>query len=431
MIYAWQRSPWNHIRLSCMCQTGNNKGRKAPSWLVHIQASLNLGRILLAIAGSLAGISRIRRTSACQQQLMSMATCTHASRAGWAPWRKRQPTESEWQSTPSQRPSTGSAHPNRKHHRGDKEHQPATTPNTPATASMLAMRAAQSETIPPANDLQPCGFLFLLVILFPDHSFPCDASIPMVCGGGEPDTKLMETAKHTASESKTNHSGKLHGIASWPVPKFRSQRIQPWMVRNGSRTSCFIILSHMHGKYFRLTQHTPSFPDSTQAVSLYAEYIHICIHALTHHSWLYSGDASIPDKCLPETSRQQWNEELPRGRHGTVTIRSDTWRQSKHRFHMLTAIIQRRIEQDEHDPVQFCSSTYVDIADNNRKSQANPLPAFHMLSLVAWRTRDFRSLIWHLTGMTGSSQHDHKSAITWQSGNEELANTLVPGQYQQ
>lgn len=61
---------------------------------------------------------------------------------------------------------------------------------------------------------QPCGFLFILVILFPDHSFPCDASIPMVCGGGEPDTKLMETAKHTASESKTNHSGKLHGIAS-------------------------------------------------------------------------------------------------------------------------------------------------------------------------------------------------------------------------
>lgn len=32
--------------------------------------------------------------------------------------------------------------------------------------------------------------------------------------------------------------------------------------------------------------------------------------------------------------------------------------------------LQRRIEQDEHDPVQFCSSTYVDIADNNRKSQA-------------------------------------------------------------
>lgn len=157
---------------------------------------------------------------------------------------------------------------------------------------------------------QPCGFLFILVILFPDHSFPCDASIPMVCGGGEPDTKLMETAKHTASESKTNHSGKLHGIASWPVPKFRSQRIQPWMVRNGSRTSCFIILSHMHGKYFRLTQHTPSFPDSTQAVSLYAEYIHIRIHALTHHSWLYSGDASIPDKCLPETSRQQWNDDF-------------------------------------------------------------------------------------------------------------------------
>lgn len=28
---------------------------------------------------------------------------------------------------------------------------------------------------------------------------------------------------------------------------------------------------------------------------------------------------------------------------------------------------QRRIEQDEHDPWQFCSSTYVDIADNNRK----------------------------------------------------------------
>lgn len=172
MIYAWQRSPWNHIRLSCMCQTGNNKGRKAPSWLVHIQASLNLGRILLAIAGSLAGISRIRRTSACQQQLMSMATCTHASRAGWAPWRKRQPTESEWQSTPSQRPSTGSAHPNRKHHRGDKEHQPATTPNTPATASMLAMRAAQSETMPPSPTSSPAVFYSYWSFCSPIIPFP-------------------------------------------------------------------------------------------------------------------------------------------------------------------------------------------------------------------------------------------------------------------
>lgn len=216
-----------------------------------------------------------------------MATCTHASRAGWAPWRKRQPTESEWQSTPSQRPSTGSAHPNRKHHRGDKEHQPATTPNTPATASMLAMRAAQSETIPPANDLQPCGFLFLLVILFPDHSFPCDASIPMVCGGGEPDTKLMETAKHTASESKTNHaskcihSEKLHGIASWPVPKFRSQRIQPWMVRNGSRTSCFIILPiYMENIFGWHSIHHPH-PDQAGGIIIcgICSHSHPCSHA--------------------------------------------------------------------------------------------------------------------------------------------------------
>lgn len=27
----------------------------------------------------------------------------------------------------------------------------------------------------------------------------------------------------------------------------------------------------------------------------------------------------------------------PRGRHGTATIRSDTWRQSKHRFHMFNS----------------------------------------------------------------------------------------------
>lgn len=426
MIYAWQRSPWNHIRLSCMCQTGNNKGRKAPSWLVHIQASLNLGRILLAIAGSLAGISRIRRTSACHQQLMSMATCTHASRAGWAPWRKRQPTESEWQSTPSQRPSTGSAHPNRKHHRGDRDinrkHHAEHTRNGLHAGN--ACSPIRNHTASPAVFYSYWSFCSP-IIPFPvmrPFLWSVAAGNPIRSSWKQPNIRHLNPRQTTLGNSMELHHDPFLSFAlsgynhEWygTVHAHHASLSFPYAWKISSVDTAYTILTLIK-----------------QAVSLYAEYVHIRIHALTHHSWLYSGGASIPDKCLPETSRQQWNEELPRGKHGTVTIRSDTWRQSKHRFHMLTAIIQRRIEQDEHDPVQFCSSTYVDIADNNRKSQANPLPAFHMLSLVAWRTRDFRSLIWHLTGMTGSSQHDHKSAITWQSGNEELANTLVPGQYQQ
>ena len=94
----------------------------------------------------------------------------------------------------------------------------------------------------------------------------------------------------------------------------------------------------------------------------------------THHSWLYSGGASIPDKCYPETSRQQWKRWLP-------IHAEDTERQPSGLIHggnpsiaftCSTAIIQRRIEQDEHDPGQFCSFTYVDNTHNNRKSQAKP-----------------------------------------------------------
>lgn len=201
---------------------------------------------------------------------------------------------------------------------------------------------------------------------------------------------------------------------------------------NGTERFTHIMLhypSHMHGKYLRLTQHTPSSPWSSRRyhymrnmftfASMLSRIIHGCIQeALPYRISVYR--------------KQAGNSE-------TMTSTRKT-RNGNHQVWYMEAIqaslshansqLQRRIEQDEHDPVQFCSSTYVDIADNNRKSQANPLPAFHMLSLVAWRTRDFRRLLWHLTGMTGSSQHDHKSAITWQSGNEELANTLVPGQYQ-
>lgn len=131
------------------------------------------------------------------------------------------------------------------------------------------------------------------------------------------------------------------------------------MARNGSCTSCFIILSHMHGKYLRLTQHTPSFPDSTQA-----EYAHIRIHV--HNASFMIVFRRFHRYRISVYRKQAGNSETmtsyPRGRHGTATIRSDTWR---HRFHMPSS--QRRIEQDEHDPWQFCSSTYVDIADNNRK----------------------------------------------------------------
>lgn len=96
--------------------------------------------------------------------------------------------------------------------------------------------------------------------------------------------------------------------------------------------------------------------------------IHGCIQALPYRISVYR----------KQTGNSETMTSDQRGIHGTATIKSDTWR---HRFHMPSS--QRRIEQDEHDPGQFCSSTYVDIVDNNRKSQVNPLPAFHMLSLTA------------------------------------------------
>lgn len=56
-------------------------------------------------------------------------------------------------------------------------------------------------------------------------------------------------------------------------------------------------------------------------------------------------------------------------------------------IHGGTAILmpssQRRIEQDEHDPVQLCSSTIVDNTRNNRKKSSQTMPAFHILSLTA------------------------------------------------
>lgn len=132
----------------------------------------------------------------------------------------------------------------------------------------------------------------------------------MVYGGGEPDTKLMETAKHTASESKTNHaskcihSEKLHGIASCPFLSFAlSGYNHEWY---GTVHAHHASLSFPYA--WKISSVDTAYTILTlikQAVSLYAEYVHIRIHALTHHSWLYSGGASIPDKCLPETSRQQ------------------------------------------------------------------------------------------------------------------------------
>ena len=148
------------------------------------------------------------------------------------------------------------------------------------------------------------------------------------------------------------------------------------MVRNGSCTSCFIIPSHMHGKYLRLTQHDNTILSRLAACRI-CSHSHPCSQRIIHDCI----QEALPSR-ISVIRKQADNSETmtsyPRGRHGTATIRSDTWR---HRFHMPSS--QRRIEQDEHDPGQFCSFTYVDIADNNRKSQANPLPAFHRLPLTA------------------------------------------------
>lgn len=138
------------------------------------------------------------------------------------------------------------------------------------------------------------------------------------------------------------------------------------MIRNGSCTSCFIILSHMHGKYLRLKQHDNTILTLIDAGGI-CSHSHPCSHAsfLIVFRRFHRYRISVYRK---QAGNSETMTSYPRGRHGTATIRSDTWR---HRFHMPSS--QRRIEQDEHDPVQFCSSTYVDIADNNRKSQANPL----------------------------------------------------------
>lgn len=111
-----------------------------------------------------------------------------------------------------------------------------------------------------------------------------------------------------------------------------------------------------------------SLTDSTQAGLCSHSHpcsqriIHDCIQALPSRISVYRKQAGNSETMTSD----------PRGRHETATIRSDTWRQSAPLFICSTAIIQRRIEQDEHDPVQFCSSTIVDIADNNRKNQAKP-----------------------------------------------------------
>ena len=131
----------------------------------------------------------------------------------------------------------------------------------------------------------------------------------------------------------------------------------------------------MHGKYLRLTQH-----DNTTLSRLDAGGIIIC--GICSHS--HPCSQRIIHDCIQEAlpsrisvyRKQADNSETmtsdPRGRHGTATIRSDTWRQSALLSHVQQPSSHRRIEQDKHDPGQFCSSTYVDIAYNNRKSQANP-----------------------------------------------------------
>lgn len=135
---------------------------------------------------------------------------------------------------------------------------------------------------------------------------------------------------------------------------------------NGTeRFTRIIIPSHMHGKYLRLTQH-----DNTILSRLAAGGIIIC--GICSHS--HPCSQRIIHDCIQEAlpsrisvyRKQAGNSETmtsdQRGIHGTATISGLI-----HGGTAFTCHHRSRIEQDEHDPWQFCSSTYVDIADNNRK----------------------------------------------------------------
>lgn len=156
---------------------------------------------------------------------------------------------------------------------------------------------------------------------------------------------------------------------------------------NGTeRFTRIIIPSHMHGKYLRLTQHTPSFPRLDAGgiiICGICSHSHPCSQRIIHDCI----QEALPSRISVYRKQADNSETMtsdPRGRHGTATIRSGYMEAIQASLsHVQQPSSQRRIEQDEHDPGQFCSSTYVDIADNNRKSQANPLPAFHRLPLTA------------------------------------------------
>lgn len=187
------------------------------------------------------------------------------------------------------------------------------------------------------------------------------------------------------------------------------------MVRNCSCTSCFIItfpyawkISSVKTAYAILSRLdaggiiicgicSHSHPCSQRI-------IHGCIQALPYRISVYRKQADNSETMTSTRKTQNGNHQV----WYMEAIRIDIYVFNNH--HRIAVLNKTSMT-----PVRFCSSTYVDIADNNRKNQANPLPAFHMLSLVAWRTWDFRRLIWHLTGMTGSSQHDHRYAITWRN----------------
>ena len=161
-----------------------------------------------------------------------MATCTHASRAVMSTMTKK--TAIENRKTVNAQPASiimnsasAAASPRRQGHQPTVHHAAHIHPERPP-----CWQCVQSN---PKPCCQPCGFL--LVILFPNPSFSCVNIRPFlwsVAAETRYEAEITETAKHTASESKTNHASnacthpvKLRGIASRPVSKFRSQRIQP------------------------------------------------------------------------------------------------------------------------------------------------------------------------------------------------------------
>lgn len=416
MIYAWQRSPWNHIRFACMYHTETtSEGRLLHDWFTSKH------RLISVVSSSPS--QAVSPESAVSEELPRFTSTPvngdmHTCKQGCGTMTKKTIIENQGrQLTPSQCPSSWTAHPNRKHHRGDS----AITPNA-SSQRPSCWQCVQSNPKPSASHA-----VFYWSFCFPTLPFPAWTCVHSYgLWRRNPDTKpklrKQPNIRHLNPTMPAYiHPVKLRGITSWPVSKFRSRRIQPWMVRNGSRASLSlpICMENIFGWH---SIHHP-FPTRRRRNMLtFASMF------TTHHSWLYSGASSIPDRCLPETSRKQWNDDfLPtrkaRNSNHQVWIHGG----NPHCFHMFNS--HHRIAVLNKTSMTRGSFVHPHMWTLQTITGSTPLPAFHML---IDRMKNPRPPQAYMT----SDRHDgfiptwHRYAITWQSGNEELANTLVPGQLQ-